>query len=107
MDQGFAHSSTDATLTHHNVMEVVRKVRCGRLIDILGLPTTKRQRIVERYRYASEYQLAEAAVSKYLLSHPCPSWPLLTTCLRRWHVKFPKSVPAAAVEAATSYTKSQ
>ena len=94
-------------------MEVAKQVKSfGRLIDVLGLPDSKEQEIKDRFfRFSSRDQLAEAAVSTYLLSHPCPSWRLLTLCLRHWHVKFPNSVPTTAVEAASRYvdkkTKSQ
>lgn len=88
-------------------MEVVSQVRRGRLMDLLGLPDSKKELIEKRYQNGTEFQQIEAAVSTYLLSHPCPSWLLLTSCLRQWHMEYTSSVPEEAVKAATRYMNGQ
>ena len=94
---------SDPTFTAENVLEMMR-MEYGLLArSILQVPVAKRVEI--DLQYQSTDQRREAAVSHFLLTHPCASWRWLS---RRLQVYSDDSaVAAVAVEVSRKYVKGE
>ena len=96
---------SDPTFTAENVLEMTKEVEYFDLtLNILQLPGAK---IVEiNHQYQSTEQYREAAVSHFLLTHPCASWKWLSRRLQRWS-QLSAAAAAVAVEVSRKYVKGE
>ena len=82
-------------------MEMTKEVECELLtLHILQVPTSESVKFDDQYQ--SEEQRREAAVSHFLLTHPCPSWKWLT---KRLQQSYDSAAAAVAVEVTRKYVK--
>lgn len=94
---------TDPTFTVENMMEMTKEVECELLtLNILQVPTSVSMELDDQYQ--SEEQRREAAISHFLLTHPCPSWRWLS---RRLQQSYDPAAVAAAVEVTRKYVRGE
>ena len=92
---------SDPTFTAENVMEMTRDVGYNLLaLTIFQVPIPKKLYI--DHHYQSEKQCREAAVSHFLLTHPCPSWRRLSQRLKQY-----SGNSAVAVAVTKKYVKGE
>ena len=95
---------SDPTFTAENVLEMTREVDYDLLtLNILELPVAKKTDIDRQYQ--STEQCKEAAVSHFLLTHPCASWTWLSRRLQGY--SHHSAAAAAAVEVSRKYVKGE
>ena len=94
---------SDPTFTAENVLEMTREVEYEYL-TLFTLPAPKKAEI--DLQYQSTEQCREAAVSHFLLTHPCPSWRWLSRRLQTYSDDS-AAAAAAAVEVSRKYVKGE
>ena len=95
----FFFLSPDPTLTTHNVMEMMKGVPYDYLNGVLCASSYKWSEIHTQYQ--SDEQRSEALISHTISTHPCLSWNLLASGLKRYRHS------EAAAEVTRKYVKGE
>ena len=95
---------SDPTFTIENVLEMTREVDYDLLtLFTLQFPAPKMDEINRQYQ--STEQCREAAVSHFLLTHPCASWRWLSRTLQS--CSYDSAAAAVAMEVRRKYVRGE